>query len=179
MREAQIGLPHQPKHVSSYRLFSSFLRLSSGLVPSQNGGSGVAVTVRGYTEEKMNTCADRRRPTYYSRPQIIQDNLDLRIRAQHNRARRDGEDTGISRMGRGHWVTHICNNRSKLGLNFELKTDKAVVTQCPVSFEFSTLRVLPHCWQNKGLSRSKNKHRLMAISEAIDGWRMWKESVTY
>ena len=54
-----------------------------------------------------------------------------------------------SRMGRGHWVTGVCYNRSKLELNFELETDKAVVkavvTRCPISFEFWTSRAL-HCW---------------------------------
>ena len=36
------------------------------------------------------------------------------------------EETGKSLLGKGHWVTDICDNR-----NFELETDKAVVTRCP------------------------------------------------
>ena len=78
-------------------------------------------------------------------------------------------------MGTGHWVTHICNNRSKLGMNFKLKQTRLLSRSVQSVSSFR-----PHaCWQNKGLSRSKNKHRLMAVSEATDGWRMWKESVTY
>ena len=48
--------------------------------------------------------------------------------------RMDGEEeTGKYLMGRGHWVSDIGYNQSKLSLNFELETDMAVA-QCPFSF---------------------------------------------
>lgn len=51
------------------------------------------------------------------------------------------EETGQSRLGRGHWVVDICYNSHEL----ELETDKGCVMRCPISVEFSTSRDL-HCW---------------------------------
>ena len=48
------------------------------------------------TEEKTNTCMDRHRTTYHSRPQIIRDNLDSRIKTYNNEHRRQREDKKIS-----------------------------------------------------------------------------------
>ena len=39
--------------------------------------------------------------------------------------------------------------------------------------------IILYCRQYKGLYRSKNKHKLIAISEATDDSRMWNESPTY
>ena len=43
------------------------------------------------------------------------------------------EETGKCLMGRGHWVSDISYNQSKLSFNFELETDMAVA-QCNFSF---------------------------------------------
>ena len=39
------------------------------------------------------------------------------------------EETGKSQMGRGHWVTDVCYNRSELGL---FETDKFIFMRFPV-----------------------------------------------
>ena len=62
-----------------------------------------------------------------------------------------------------------------ISTNFKPETDKAVVKQCPISFEFSKSRTL-HC---RGLSQSKNKHKPVAISDDTDATCMWKDSGTY
>ena len=41
-------------------------------------------------------------------------------------------------------------------------TYKTVVMRCLIGFEFSAPLAL-HCWQNKGLSQSKNKYREIAV----------------
>ena len=43
------------------------------------------------------------------------------------------EETGKCLMGRGHCVSDISYNQSKLSFNFELETDMAVA-QCNFSF---------------------------------------------
>ena len=96
--------------------------------------------------------------------QWTEENLERGIKTHHNQQRKiwidasrhivintDGEkETGDTRMGRGHWVSDICYDRSVLWCNFELEADKAVVTRCPINFEFSMSRTL-HCWWNKRL----------------------------
>lgn len=64
----------------------------------------------------------------------------------------------------------MTSTRTEAKKKFEIETDKAVVARCPISFEFATSRAL----QNEGLSRSKNKHEPIAVSEAFDDSRMWK-----
>ena len=63
-----------------------------------------------------------------------------------------------------------CLPQMMITVDFEVETDKAVVARCPISFELATSRAL----QNEGLSRSKNKHEPIAVSEAFDDSRMWK-----
>jgi len=77
-------------------------------------------------------------------------------------------------MGRGHWSLISATTAT----NFELETDKVVVTRCPISVEFSRSLEL-HCLENKGSSRSKNKHKLIVVSEAIDDSRLWNDSCIY
>ena len=62
----------------------------------------------------------------------------------------------------------------KIAASLDHGTHKAVVTVRPIRFELSTSRTW-HCWQTKGLSQSKNKHK----PTAIEGSRMWKEKRTY
>ena len=77
-------------------------------------------------------------------------------------------------MGQVQLVTDICNNRA----NFIFETEKAVVTRCPTSFEFSTTQAL-HCWSVKqGIPPSKSKHKPIAVFEDIDHSRRWKDSLT-
>ena len=73
------------------------------------------------------------------------------------------EETGRYGMVRSHWMNDIHYNRNDLSFMFE------TATRCPISFEFWTSRALL-CWLKKGLSRSKNKYKSMAISEATDWW---------
>ena len=62
----------------------------------------------------------------------------------------------------------------KIAASLDHGTHKAVVTVRPIRFELSTSRT-SHCWQNKGLSESKNKHK----PTVTEGSRMWKERRTY
>ena len=55
------------------------------------------------TEDKTNTCPDRRHPTYHRRPQIFQ---KIWIHAPRTTTINtdDEEETGQSRIRRGHWT---------------------------------------------------------------------------
>ena len=55
------------------------------------------------TEDKTNTCPDRRHPTYHRRPQIFQ---KMWIHAPRTTTINtdDEEETGQSRMRRDHWT---------------------------------------------------------------------------
>ena len=55
------------------------------------------------------------------------------------------EETKKSRMGRGRWVTNVCNDGSELRLDLEQEIDMTDVMLRPISFEFSMSRAL-HCW---------------------------------
>ena len=61
-------------------------------------------------------------------------------------------------------------------VNFDSEIDTAIVMLWPIGFEFLTSLVL-HFLINKGLSQSKNKHKLFL--EPTDDLCIWKESQTH
>ena len=66
--------------------------------------------------------------------------------------------------------------KRRMRLDHELwltETDMVVVTRCPIHLKFSTSYVL-HCWQKRGLTLSKIKHKQTAISESFDNSCMWQ-----
>ena len=94
------------------------------------------------------------------------------IPASRHIINRDAEEgTGKSWMGKGDWVTYIYYCWGELWL---FQTDKAVLKQCPVGFEFLTSCAL-QCWKNNGISWSRNKHlfKQIAILEPFHNSSMW------
>lgn len=121
---------------------------------------------KAVTQEKTNTFTDQRRPTYHSRPQTIQDNLDSRIETHPIQHTRRGGDKKISEWA-GSLGHDMCYNY------LELWTPWTVITWCPTvprflfcfGFLFS---FLPYALCIVGKTRvlldRKNKHKPIDIS---------------
>ena len=72
---------------------------------------------------------------------------------------------GKGPLGHWQWEKVLGSLTSAtISMNLESETDKAVVTQCPISFEFSMSRAL-HCWLNKALSQSNFFQIIIIITD--------------
>ena len=123
-------------------------------------------------EEKTNACTDQRHSTYHWKSQIIQENVDSHIKADHNQHRWWRGDRKIvnGKESLGHW--HLLQSQRTLNLKLT-----RLLSRCDQSEVF---------WQHTcciaGEARDFfwcNTSQYIAISEAIDSLQMWKKSRIY